>query len=71
MVVKVTARYTDTELKRGMRIGETFDVSDERGELLIRRKVATKICDSAKPEKKPGPGRPPKQETEKAEEPKK
>lgn len=40
MNVKITARYTDTQLKRVVEVGEVLDVTEKRGATLISAKVA-------------------------------
>lgn len=49
MVIKIKTQYADTELGRDVRPGEVLTVSDERGELLVKGKVAEKIGDGADP----------------------
>lgn len=57
MQVKITARYTDTQLKRVVEVGEVLDVTEKRGATLISAKVAeptptTEVVNRGKGKKK-------------------
>lgn len=45
MQVKITARYTDTQLKRVVEVGEVLDVTEKRGATLINAKVGEAITE--------------------------
>jgi len=47
MIVKIKVRYRDTELGREVNPGEVLTVSDERGERLLRKKIADFLGDGA------------------------
>lgn len=51
MVVKIKARYTDNELGRETKVNEILTVSDARGELLVKKRVAEKISDGVDPKR--------------------